>query len=251
MIRAAVIAGLVALATPNVTRAQVIRGIVLDSISKEPVSGAIVSLLDSAASLVALARTSDRGRFSLNGKGSEYYAFDARSLGYRRHVSQWVDLSSTDTVEVTVRIVRLPVSLSAVRVKAERDAIRDRPFLGMSFRAMGAQIITPSELDAFRGGARDYVDLLQWALPPAFAVRTLNSALSDRCITLVRAQSCSLVFVDNLRVTDPVQVSALAPPELISHVVVIRPVDAGVLFGTGSGAGVVLIFTKAYAPNQR
>ena len=78
-------------------------------------------------------------------------------------------------MEVTVRISRLPVSLSAVRIRAERDDIRARPFLGMNFRAMGAQIITPSELAAFRGGERDYLDLLQWVLPPAFAVRTLDA----------------------------------------------------------------------------
>lgn len=242
----AFVSALLLLLTSTALHAQTIRGVVLDSLTRQPVEGAIVTLLDSTADVVALVRTSDRGRFALTGKGSAFYAFDARSLGYRRHISQWVTLAHDDTVEVTVRISRLPISLSAVRIRAERDDIRARPFLGMSFRAMGAQIITPSELDAFRGGERDYLDLLQWVLPPAFAVRTLDAAFATRCVTLIRAQRCSLVFVDNMRMADAATAIAVTPPEQIHHVVVVRPADAGVLFGTGSEAGVIMIFTKAF-----
>lgn len=111
---------------------------------------------------------------------------------------------------------------------------------------MGAQIITPSELEGYRGGARDYLDLLQWVLPPAFAVRTVDAESATRCVSLIRAQRCSLVFVDNMRMSDASTALAVTPPEQIHHVVVLRPVDAGVLFGTGTDGGVILIFTKAY-----
>lgn len=49
--------------------AQSIRGIVLASITRRPVEGAIVSLFDSTAEIIAIVRTSDRGRFRPNWQG--------------------------------------------------------------------------------------------------------------------------------------------------------------------------------------
>jgi hypothetical protein len=135
-------------------KAQVIRGLAVDSVSREPISGALVSFVDSTANLLGIVRTSDQGRFTLKAKESGYYALELRSIGFKRLVSPWIPLASTDTVEVTLRVVRNAVTLSSVVVKAERDAIRDRPFMGLSFKAMSAQIITPSEIDAVRGSIR-------------------------------------------------------------------------------------------------
>ncbi|MFN8665587.1 MAG: TonB-dependent receptor [Gemmatimonadaceae bacterium] len=235
-------------ALTSASEAQVIRGVALDSVSREPLSNVIVTLLDSAANFLGAVRSSERGRFVLNGHGSGFYALDARSLGFKRLTSPWIPLESSDTVEVTLRIVRAPVTLSPVVVRAERDAILDRSFLGMNFKAMGARILTPSEIESVRGGARDYVDLVQSISPVGYLPKSIDGSAGARCIAWMRTGGCLLVFVDGVRMRDPVQAISVAPPEQVSHVVLIRASEAGVLFGTGSSSGVLMIFTKQYAP---
>lgn len=227
--------------------AQVIRGVALDSVTRDPLPDILVTLVDSAANFLGAARTSDRGRFVFHGRGGGFYALDLRAIGFKRLTSPWIPLAANDTVEVTLRVVRAPISLSPLVVRAERDAILDRPFLGMNFKAMGARILAPSEINAVRGGARDYVDLVQSLSPVGYLPRSVDGRTNARCISWMRTGGCMLVFVDGMRMTDPQQAIDMAPPEQVSHVVLIRASEAGVLFGTGSSSGVLMVFTKAYA----
>lgn len=226
--------------------AQLIRGVAVDSVTRDPLPDILVTLVDSAANFLGAARTSDRGRFVFNGRGSGYYALDLRAIGFKRLTSPWIPLAASDTVEVTLRVVRVPVSLSPVMVRAERDAILDRPFLGMNFKAMGARILTPSEINAVRGGARDYVDLVQSLGPVGYLPRSVDGRTNARCISWMRTGGCMLVFVDGMRMNDPQQAIDMAPPEQVSHVILMRASEAGVLFGTGASSGVLMVFTKAY-----
>lgn len=226
--------------------AQVIRGIAVDSVTRDPLPDLLVTLVDSAANFLGAARTSERGRFVFTGRGGGFYALDLRAIGFKRLTSPWIPLAANDTVEVTLRVVRVPITLSPVVVRAERDAILDRSFLGMNFKAMGAKILAPSEIDAVRGGARDYVDLVQSLSPVGYLPRSIDGRTSARCIAWMRTGGCMLVFVDGMRMQDPQQALDMAPPEQVSHVVLIRASEAGVLFGTGSSSGVLMVFTKGF-----
>lgn len=235
------------LTVASVAPAQVIRGVAVDSVTRDPLPDLLVTLVDSAANFLGAARTSERGRFVFQGRGGGFYALDLRAIGFKRLTSPWIPLAANDTVEVTLRVVRAPISLSPVVIRAERDAILDRPFLGMNFKAMGAKILAPSEINAVRGGARDYVDLVQSLGPVGYLPRSVDGRTNARCISWMRTGGCMLVFVDGMRMNDPQQAIDMAPPEQVSHVVLIRASEAGVLFGTGSSSGVLMVFTKAYA----
>lgn len=235
------------LAVAPVAAAQVIRGIAVDSVSRNPLPDLLVTLVDSAANFLGAARTSDRGRFVFIGRGSGFYALDLRAIGFKRLTSPWIPLAATDTVEVTLRVVRLPVVLSPIVVKAQRDSIGERSFLGMKLKTMASKIISPQEIDLVRGGARDYIELVQSVMPAGYTVRNLDVRINTRCIASTRNGRCVMVFVDGARMLDAQQAIDIAPPERVHHVVFVRPSEAGVLFGTQSDAGVLLIFTKAYS----
>lgn len=229
------------------TPAQVIRGTAVDSVSHHPLPDLLVTLVDSAANFLGAARTSDRGRFVFNGRGSGFYALDLRAIGFKRLTSPWIPLAASDTVEVTLRVVRIPVTLSPVVVKAQRDSIGESSFLGMKVKTMASRIISPQEIDLVRGGARDYIELVQSVIPAGYTVRNLDVRINTRCIASTRNGRCVMIFVDGARMLDAQQAIDVAPPERVHHVVFVRPSEAGVLFGTQSDAGVLLIFTKAYA----
>lgn len=235
------------LAIVPATSAQVIRGIAVDSVSRDPLPDLLVTLVDSAAHFLGAARTSDRGRFVFNGRGSGFYALDLRAIGFKRLTSPWIPLAASDTVEVTLRVVRIPVVLSPVAVKAQRDSIGESSFLGMKVKTMASKIISPQEIELARGGARDYIELVQSVIPAGYAVNTLDVRINTRCIASTRNGRCVLIFVDGLRMQNAQQAIDVAPPERVHHVVFVRPSEAGVLFGSQSDAGVLLIFTKAYA----
>lgn len=243
-----VLAGIVSLGiATQPARAQVVRGVALDSVTRDPVSDAMVVLLDSAAEPVTMVRTNARGRFTFKPGGSGYYALDVRSIGFKPHTSQWIALAERDTVEVTVRIVRTAQLLSPVVVSAEREAIGERTYFGMKLKTMSARIITPSEVAAVRGSARDYIEVVQSSMPAGFTVRMLDVRLNQRCIANVRNGKCVTVFVDGVRILNAEQALDVASPERIDHVLVLRAIEAGTLLGGDADAGAVLIFTKGYS----
>ncbi len=226
--------------------AQVIRGIAVDSVTREPLEGAVVSLLDSTADVVTAVRTSNRGRFQMRLHERGYFAIDVRAIGFLPHTSGWIPLANGETIDVTVRVVRSAPLLSRVTVEAEREAIGDRSFLGMKLKTMSARVITPSEVTAARGSARDYMEIMQSSLPAGFAVKTLDVRINKRCIVSTRNGACAAIFVDGMRVQNAEQAIDLAPPASIDHVVIVRAIEAGMLFGGDADAGAILIFRKGY-----
>lgn len=233
----------------NVTsvNAQVIRGIARDSVSGEPVADAVVTLLDSTADARVITHTSARGEFAIKNVGSGFFAVDVRAIGFRPHTSQWMAISAGDTLQLRVSIVRTAPVLSPVVVRAEREAIGERTFLGMKLKTMSARIITPQEVNASLGSSRDYMEIVQASMPPGFTLRTLDVRINKRCIANVRNGKCVAVFVDGLRTNDAQQAIDLATPDLIDHVVILRAIESGTLLGGDSDAGAILVFTKSYA----
>lgn len=241
-------AALVAIALSGGTLdAQVIRGVALDSATNDPLEGAVVSLLDSTADVVSAVRTSSRGRFELRLHDAGFFAVDVRAIGFLPHTSGWIPLASGETIDVTVRVVRSAPLLSRVTVNAERESIGEQRFLGMKLKTMSARIITPSQVAATVGSARDYIEVAQSWLPAGYNVAYLDVRINKRCIASVRNGRCAAIFVDGMRVRDAEAALELAPPSLIDHVVILRAIEAGVLVGGDADAGAILIFRKGFS----
>lgn len=101
----------------SVLRAQVIRGVVIDSIATSPVSGVQVELLSPQA-VVGKAVSDDSGHFRIGIPASGPYRFRARRLGYHDLLSISIPIEGNRDATITLRLSSLPVALQALNISA-------------------------------------------------------------------------------------------------------------------------------------
>lgn len=248
-VRSVVLAASVGFLAPaSVARAQAIIVVVSDSTRGNALEGALVSLLDRNADLLIMQRTRDDGRITFPVKeGAGHYAISVQRFGFQSLVSTWIPVANTDTLEVTIRL-RPVTELPAVVITGQRDSVAPLLPPGINPKAMSGRIIVPAEIDQHSMGARDFVDVLGSVGIAGLTTRIVAADRfrpEHRCVASVRSRSCVEVYVNNMRMT-PDQAVDLATPENLDFAVWLRGVDAGVLYGTGSLDGVLLLYTKDF-----
>ena len=233
--------------TATTAPAQEMHGTVRDSASGRVLQGAMVTLLDSTAQMIAAIRTPRTGVWRFTIPASGRVALDVRLVGFAPLTSGWITVAPTDTFDVTLRLHPIAFQLSEVRVEAQRDSIAEavRGLLGLDLRSLGGRFITPAQIDVHRAGAVDYMDLLRSQALPGYFVREIDTRTGIRCYAQARppAPGCLMVVVDGMRV-DPMAAVEVAPPYLVDYAFVLKGQEAGVLWGTGSSNGVLYIATK-------
>lgn len=100
-------------------RAQVVRGIALD-VGGAPVSGAVVQLLESDASITNRSLSNERGEFRLFAQRAGVYRLRILRIGYRPTLSERFPLSLGDEIVRNIQATGLIVALDTVRVGARR-----------------------------------------------------------------------------------------------------------------------------------
>jgi hypothetical protein len=109
-------AAILALPVAASARAQAIRGLVVDSASRRPVPGVVVSLLDSNASVIGRIITNDRGQFNVP-SASAIRRLRTQRIGFRLREHP-VTVAASGFTDVEVRIATLPTLLEPIRVTA-------------------------------------------------------------------------------------------------------------------------------------
>lgn len=160
------------------------------------------------------------------------------------------------TTSVTGRLVdadsgeRVPwgENNQAIEIAPMTVTAESRP---LTERAMGGILIDRAAVDRVRGRARDAADVLRSQnLPGVIVRRTANGSL---CIGYMPGQvrmmfnnGCvpMVIFINNVRATNT-DIALQIPPDAIDHMVIYKPVEAGNLFGLGSGNGVLAIYTRS------
>lgn len=160
------------------------------------------------------------------------------------------------TTSVTGRLVdadsgeRVPwgENNQAIEIAPMTVTAESRP---LTERAMGGILIDRAAVDRVRGRARDAADILRSQnLPGVIVRRTANGSL---CIGYMPGQvrmmfnnGCvpMVIFINNVRATNT-DIALQIPPEAIDRMVIYKPVEAGNLFGLGSGNGVLAIYTRS------
>ena len=116
MRRLLIVAMLVASLVPAIARAQLIRGQVLESGSRQPLYGSIIVLLDSSGAQVAGAITDEHGRFTLPAPAPGRYSLRANRIGFRSTGSASFTLAAGQTLEQTLVSSAIPIQLAAIHV---------------------------------------------------------------------------------------------------------------------------------------
>lgn len=94
-----------------------LRGIVVDSVSRQPIGGAVLTLLDSAGATVARTLTNERGEYRLASSASGRLARVVR-IGFEPH-DVTIAIGSVGDARLDVSLLSLPTLLQPTRVLAK------------------------------------------------------------------------------------------------------------------------------------
>jgi hypothetical protein len=108
---------------PSALLGQTVRGVVAERSSRQAVVGAIVQLIDSAGRPASQSLSNERGEYRVSVGVPGVYRLRTLRIGFRPQTSDALTLAADETVERSLVISSLPVSLDTVRV-ATRNSCR-------------------------------------------------------------------------------------------------------------------------------
>ncbi|NNF25642.1 MAG: hypothetical protein HKN73_00275 [Gemmatimonadetes bacterium] len=157
--------------------------------------------------------------------------------------SDVVRIEDGTAVSVTVNMSVDPIELAPIEVQGE--AIVDLDGI-----VAGGTLITAQEVEEVRHRARDLADILRMQHMTDLVVR--RGATGELCVGVSTGQvrmfrgdcTSAIFYVDNARISSSDMVVNMSAND-IDRIVVYRPVEAGNLFGLGSGNGVIAVYTKS------
>lgn len=99
-------------------QAQVVRGRVTERTTGAPINGVLVTLVDSAQRTSGAALTNENGVFAIRAPQAGTFRVDAKRIGVRRALSEWVRVASGETRTVDLQLDALLYTLPEVVVVA-------------------------------------------------------------------------------------------------------------------------------------
>lgn len=170
------------------------------------------------------------------------YTLKVSHLAYGER-SDRVRIEDGTAVNVTVNMSVDPIELAPIEV--EGQAIVDLDGI-----VAGGTLISAQDVEQVRHRARDLADILRMQHMTDLVVR--RGATGELCVGVTTGQvrmfrgdcTSAIFYVDNARVSVPDMVVNMSAND-IDRIVVYRPVEAGNLFGLGSGNGVIAVYTKS------
>jgi hypothetical protein len=110
---------------PAATAAQQVRGTVVDAASGTPVEGGLIRLVDDTGTSLPPRLTGAGGTYRLDAPAPGRYRVEAERIGYRRTISEPVELTGEVPVELHLAIEVEPVPLTGITVEgSQRCRIR-------------------------------------------------------------------------------------------------------------------------------
>lgn len=219
--------------------AQDFHGVARDS-ANTPVSDVMLSLFDRSKQLVGTGHSDEKGVFLLRVPRAGSYTISAVRIGFRPWNSLPLEVEGDESISLEPILTRLPVTLSAVVVRAQRDSIIALKLYGLDIRALGGSLVTPAEIEPHIPSSTSLLDIVRSVAPTWVSVKNYPGS---GCAS-TRNGACLLVYIDGARTASP-DVGQLIAPEWIDHIVFVRPAEASTMFGYAARAGVMLVYTRA------
>ena len=119
MVGARLAALLLVVATP--AAAQSVRGLLTDSVSRTPIAGAFLTLIDDHGAERARAMTNAAGEFTLNAPTAGTYRLRSKRIGFRPLVSPALALRAGEAIAYNAAVDPIPISLREVVVAGDRQ----------------------------------------------------------------------------------------------------------------------------------
>ena len=119
--RCSVILLVAALAVPGILPAQSVRGQLTDSVSRAPLPGAFLTLVDEKGVERARTITNGSGEFLLTAPAPGVYRLRSKRIGFRPYVSAPLNLTAGTSISFNAVVDPIPVALSQVVVQGDRQ----------------------------------------------------------------------------------------------------------------------------------
>ncbi|MGI9627285.1 MAG: carboxypeptidase regulatory-like domain-containing protein [Longimicrobiales bacterium] len=175
------------------------------------------------------------------------YTLSVKHLAYGERTEE-VSIGSAMAVTVALNVSVDPIELDPIEVTVES-------IVDMDGIVAGGTLISREDVDRVRHRATDLADIIRLQHMKGMVVR--RGTGGELCVGTTTGQvrlfkkecSSAIFYLDNARVGSPDAIVNL-PPAAIDRIVVYRPVEAGNLFGLGSGNGVVVVYTRGGRGNR-
>lgn len=222
-----------------------IRGRVTEQGTDRPLAGVRVRLLGAEAEQT----TDAEGEFFLGELPPGLHLLETAFLGYATQVDS-VTIFSDEAVLVDIPMATNPIEISGMTVTA-RARVGD-PLTDLGRRQ---DLLTRPQVDALLPRVQTIGDLLSAAAFPGLSVRTIQvdsgaGVYPGICVEHNRVRRGSMgcnmitVFIDGLRVPDPMSYLNELNPGMVESVQLLSPTDAALRYGQQGVNGVVLITTR-------
>jgi hypothetical protein len=235
---------LVSLAVPCVSRAQIVKGQLRDSNTKQPILLGTVALLDTTLAIVDQVFTNEVGAFVLNAaRPGSYYVLASR-LGYKRSIDGILDLGENGSINIDFYLRPQPLVLDSIVVAARNEkAVRHLASVGFYERKDQGfgHFIGPEDIE--KRTLFDHADLLR-TIP---GVRTQNGPFGTLVLFRRGSRECvPATYVDGARLPDSTALEQVVAVEDVGAVelytrATMTPLEWG---GTMGGCGALLIWTR-------
>ena len=105
--------------------AQVVRGLVTERATTTPLSGVVLSVIDTAGATVLQALSDDKGAFEIRLPGAGSYVLDAKRIGVRRVRLPAFAIAAGETRQLDITVEPFAAVLSSVRVTGRSSCVRN------------------------------------------------------------------------------------------------------------------------------
>jgi len=129
-------------------QASLVRGRVLDVDSRQPISAATVTIVDSSGTAISASMTDEAGSFLLAVLDAGTYRLRAERIGYRSAEQGPLELSVGDTVDVAIGMSPQPLLLDSILVSVRRAGRQVRPVEQLLY----GRLLDDSTHDPIAGG---------------------------------------------------------------------------------------------------
>ncbi|MBW3629194.1 MAG: carboxypeptidase regulatory-like domain-containing protein [Gemmatimonadetes bacterium] len=228
------------LATAATAEAQIVSGTLLETQTRSPLSGGVVTLLDQDSAAVARLQTDSLGAFHFTVPRRGTYRLRAESPGYRAATSPALSIGALDTLDVEFSLAHDAVVLEPLVVKARNRRLTPmaRRFYDRAKISAFGNFLTREDIEKFHPVRT--TELLR-RIP---GVQT--SPVMGGNVVTIRGGCRPTLYVDGSRIWSYRTVDDLVQPLEVEGVEVYRSADQAPAEYTGMHAGcaVILIWTR-------
>ena len=227
-----------------------IRGRVMDRETGQAVQDATVILEGQDTAFLVV--TDNRGLFDFSEVNGGDYQVTVRHLAYGEHVQ---DVSVESDVMVALRIL---ISQQAIELDPVVVEVMSERELQARSRGTMIQEVTRSEIERAARTSQHLGDILRQTVPGLRVYDTNFSPGARVCLefrgrrSIRFANACQMLvlILDGVRMHDPGSLLSTIRPSSIQRIEVVPPAEAGLLYGSESAFGVLVIETRLWSDGE-